>query len=431
MAALSAAVMIGSAGTVGAATRYDPRLNFRVLRTSHFAIYWHQGEQAEAERLAVIAEQVRAAMQTDLGAPSARVHVILVDQSDLSNGWATPLPWDAIEIAARPPSLSSSIGNTTDWLRLVFTHEYTHILHLDRSRGVMRGIRQVFGRVPLAFSNTFLPVWGIEGIATFEESRQTGEGRGVSGDFRMIVDDAARTRRFEPYDRVGGGLDPWPEGDGAYAYGAYFHQYLATRFGVDRIAALRDATAGRLPFFGSAAFRDVFGESLADLWSDFRASRASAPVAAESATDAAATQLTHHHFEVRALTARDDLLYAVTTPEGYPSLMRLAPGSRPRRLAWRFEGDRTTVSGNWAVFDQVAPVRSVAWYSDLYAVSLEGGRVCRQTVPGSRASSKKTDTALSRRCRSTPIVRTHPTWCWTNRDQILAHRSGRAMAGTC
>ena len=370
-------LMIGSPGA-RAATRYDPHLQFRVLRTAHFAIYWHQGEQAEAERLAAIAEQVRTEMQGDLGVLRARVHVILVDQSDLSNGWATPLPWDAIELTARPPSLSSWIGNATDWLRLVFTHEYTHILHLDRSRGIFGPVREVFGRVPLAFPNTFLPQWQVEGIATFEESRQTGEGRVRSGDFRMIVDGAARAGRFDSYARVAGGLDAWPAGNGAYAYGAYFHQYLTDRFGAARIAALADATAGRLPYFGSGAFKRVYGESLGDLWNDFRTSR-TAPLDTQSATDAAATALTHHHFEVSALAVTSDAFYAVASPDGYPALMRLTPGRTPRRIAWRFAGDRTTVHGNWVVFDQVAPVRSVAWYSDLYAVDIGGGAVHRLT----------------------------------------------------
>jgi hypothetical protein len=376
--ALATFASIVSVPPVLAATRYDPRLQFRVLRTPHFTIYFHQGEAAEAARLAILAEQVRTAVAPDLGTAAARVHVILVDQSDLSNGWATPVPWDAIEITARPPSLDSSIGNTTDWLRLVFTHEYTHILHLDRSRGFMRVIRGVFGRVPAAFSNAFLPEWQVEGIATFEESRQTGEGRVRSGDFQAIVDVAARTGRFEPYTRVAGGLDDWPAGEGAYAYGSSFHEYLANRFGVPSLAALRDATAGRLPYFGAGAFRTVFGESLNDLWKDFSAARSA--TAPRSATDASSARLTHEGFEVTALTWSGDLYFALGNPHGYPSLMRMTPGASPRRLAWRFAGDRTTVHAPWVVFDQVAPVRAVAWYSDLYAVSTSGGEIHRLTL---------------------------------------------------
>ena len=112
-------------------TRYDWRLRFRTLSTPHFDVHAHQGEEALAERLGAIAEQVRSRFAPVFGVPRGRVQVILVDQTDLSNGSATPFPYDAIEITAVPPGGETLIGNTTDWLELVFTHEYTHILHLD------------------------------------------------------------------------------------------------------------------------------------------------------------------------------------------------------------------------------------------------------------------------------------------------------------
>src|SRR5258708_7441720 len=169
--------------TASAAGRYDPTLRFRTVRTPHFEIHAHQGEEAMARRLAGLVERVRLKFQPVFGVARGRVHVILVDQTDLSNGWATPFPYDTIEITAVPPSAESFIGNTTDWLELVFTHEYTHILHLDRSRGLMQAVRRGFGRVPVAFPNSFLPGSPIEGIATFEESRMSGEGRIPSGAF--------------------------------------------------------------------------------------------------------------------------------------------------------------------------------------------------------------------------------------------------------
>src|SRR5262245_40560314 len=185
-----------------AATRFDPRLRFRTFRTAHFDVHAHQGEDAMARRLGAIAERVRARFQPSLGVPRGRVQVILVDQTDFSNGSADPFPYDAIEIAAVPPTGEEEIGNTTDWPELAFTHEYTHILHLDRSLGFMGGVRRIFGRAPVVFPNVFLPVWQIEGLATYEESRMTGQGRVPAGDFRAFVDVPARQRRFEPIDRA-------------------------------------------------------------------------------------------------------------------------------------------------------------------------------------------------------------------------------------
>ena len=335
-----------------------------------------------ARRLAAIVERVRQKFEPVLGVPRGRVQVILVDQTDLSNGWATPAPYNAIEITAVPPSAETLIGNATDWLELVFTHEYTHILHLDRTRGwLMQGVRHVFGRVPLAFPNAFLPVWQIEGIATFEESRMTGEGRVPAGDFRAIVDLAAAQGRFEPLDRAGGGLVGWPGGNAPYAYGAYFHQYLADTYGPETLTRLADATSGRVPLFGNGAFKTVFGRSTGDLWDDFRAAREKAGVA-RGGTDAQARRLTRHGFTVTAPRVADNgaIYYALANADGFPALMELPPGGEPRRIAWRASGNRTSVRGGWIVFDQLERVRSVALYSDLYAMRAEGGPVRRLTT---------------------------------------------------
>ena len=374
-----AALVLVIASSAGAATRYDPRLTFRTYRTSHFDIHAHQGEEALAARLATIAESVRGRFEPSLGVPRGRVQVILVDQADISNGWATPFPYDAIEITAVPPVQQELIGNTSDWLELVFTHEYTHILHLDRSRGFMNGVRHVFGRAPFAFSNTLLPTWAIEGLATYEESRQTGEGRVPAGDFRAIVDTAARQRRFVAIDRAGGGLDDWPGGNAAYAYGAYFHQYLADRYGTARLDALADATAGRLPLLGAPAFRQIFGKPLGTLWQEFRDSREQG-VTPPSGTDAAARRLTHDGFVAAAPRVGADgaVYYRSANADGFPALMRLRAGVSTR-LAWRVLGDRTAVGAGWVVFDQLELVRSVAEVSDLYAVPVGGGAVVRLT----------------------------------------------------
>src|SRR5207245_4968412 len=120
-------------------------------------------------------------------------HVVLVDQTELASGSATSVPRDTIVVTATWPAGSEFIGRTDDWLRLVFTHEFTHIVHLDRSEGWARAVRAVFGRTPLAFPNLFLPTWQIEGLATYEESLITGEGRLHAGDFRAIVREAARS----------------------------------------------------------------------------------------------------------------------------------------------------------------------------------------------------------------------------------------------
>ena len=360
-----------------ASFRYDPRLRFRTLTTPRFDIHFHQGGDQLARRLAAIAESVAADLEPRLGRPRARVHVILVDQTDLANGWATPLPYNLIELVVASPRGESSIGNTSDWLRLVFVHEYTHILHLERSRGFFGAVGRAFGRNPFFYPNLLLPTWQIEGLATYHESAGTREGRIHAGDFRMLLERDAGAGRFLGLDRTSSSIVQWPGGQTPYLYGAFFHQYLADTYGEASLTRLADATAGRLPFFGSPSFKKVFGKSLGALWDDFeRAATNRAP-----ATGTEPTRLTTHGFTVEDpwFSRTGTLYYSIANAHGFPSLMEWRP-SGSVQVATRVGGEQISVSAdNRVLFDQVEYVRSVALQSDLYAYDAAAGRVYRLT----------------------------------------------------
>jgi hypothetical protein len=380
------------------ASRFDPKLRFRMLATEHFIIYFHGGEERLAARLAVIAEDTYRTLGPRLGTPvQKRTHVVIVDQSEFANGWATPLPYNTIAVSAAAPAGSDPIGHSDDWLRLVFAHEYAHIVHLDRSGGWSRLVRSVFGRTPLAFPNLFLPIWQIEGIATFSESALTNMGRRYAGDFRAIEREAARQRKLEPIDRVNGGLTSWPDGHAPYAYGLGFHSYLARTYGEGTFAALADRTARRVPFFVSGAFSGVYGKGLGELWRDYQTELRTSllPEAAPSQLPAAgteATRVTRHGYSVfgprflpRACAECPwEVIYSVRTPHGFPSMNAVAlDGSRARHVTSRYLGSTAGVRRDVVVFDQQDVQRAVGLYSDLYLLDLRTREV-RQITEGQR-----------------------------------------------
>ena len=47
-----------------ASGRYDPRLRFQTIATARFDIHFHQGEEAQARRLAMLAETIETGMVT-------------------------------------------------------------------------------------------------------------------------------------------------------------------------------------------------------------------------------------------------------------------------------------------------------------------------------------------------------------------------------
>jgi hypothetical protein len=400
IALLLLASSIGPAARLHAATLFDPAFRFRILNTEHFVIYFHQGEDRLARRVAVIAEQTWTRLQQPFGRAPRRTHVVIVDQSELANGYATPLPRNTIVMSAAWPPASDFIGDTDDWLRLVFTHEFTHIVHLDRSEGGARSLRTVFGRVPLAFPNLYLPVWQIEGIATYEESVITGGGRLHAGDFGAIVTEDVRARSLQPLDRVNGGLTDWPSGSAAYAYGLGFHQYLADRFGADRLGVLADATARRVPYTAAPAFKHVYGRSLGDLWREYESALLATPTP-PAAFDAGVRRITRHGFivtgprfdpyEKRGRTPFSaekgsgpfSIVYSIRTAHGFPALNRVnLDGSEPTRVTTRYLGATTAIGRDALYFDQQDFRRNVGLYSDIYALSRATGHVARITTNG-------------------------------------------------
>lgn len=361
-------------------TRIDPRLQFVERRTPHFVIYSHAGEEVLARRLATLVEDVRrdVAKTLNLEAP-ALTHIVLADQWDYSNGFATVLPRNVIFMNVSAPSGEETIGRTDDWLRLLLVHEYTHIVHLDQSRRWAGALRRVFGRVPLAFPNVFLPRWQVEGLATYVESHLTTQGRLRAGEFRAIDRVAATSGRFDPIDRVDLGLVTWPGPAGVYAYGLGFTAYLADRHGVESLGALAASTSGWR--YGSA-FREVFKANPGRLWKDYRGALLEAAPPTPPAMSGQ-RRLTRRAYEVAgprfvAPTCDGcpvDVIYSARRPDAFPEMRSVdVHGLVDRTMTTRFMGSTFGRAGSVVVYDQVEYRRNVGAYSDLWRLDRATGR---------------------------------------------------------
>jgi hypothetical protein len=371
-----------------AASRYDPRLRFRTLRTEHFTIHYHQGTEAHARRLADLAEQVRTDLEQRLNIPApGHAHVVLVDQADIANGWSTPLPYNLIEIALTPPAPDSFLGHHDDWLRLVFTHEYTHTMHLDLVDGWMRVFRTVLGRHPLAFPNLFVPAWQVEGLATYAESA-AGRGRVHAADVRSVLRAQNRAGRTPHLDQLAGGLVAWPSGSAPYFYGGLFYDYLVRVGGQDAPGTLARETARRLPTLGAGAFKKVFGSNASATWKAFRTNvlASGSPVEPEPT---ASVRLTHSGFvsssprfsrDTGASSNTNRVFYSSNTAHRFPSLRSVhTDGTGDTRIRDRYLGNTIGFWREWTIYDQLEFDGPVALFSDLWATHVPSGRTVRLT----------------------------------------------------
>ena len=278
----------------------------------------------------------RRALDRTLGPASGRVHVVLVNQSDLPNGWATPVPYNLIEISAAGPDGESTIANADDWLRLVFTHEY----YAHRSPGPISWM----DRRPPAGVRTKPGALPQSGVAArgrskaLQRSRRArrqaqgaGECRGLSPDSRarsigvQIRADRSRrwwTRRLARRQRavcVRRVVRSLPRRSGMGGHAAAPHRRDWQTAALLRSASLSTTCS-------------------ADRSADCGRTSKARCVSAEQAEPAIASRLTHHGFTVSGPRfARDGrIYYSTVNPHGFPALMSLDPGAaKPREIATR------------------------------------------------------------------------------------------------
>ncbi|MDB4892410.1 MAG: WD40-like beta Propeller containing protein, partial [Gemmatimonadetes bacterium] len=114
----------------------SPYKRYRTLDTEHFHVHVPVGLELEGRVAAAAAERAYGQLAKELKPPRGPIDLVVTDDADYSNGYATPQPTNRIVVFATPPIESNSLRLNEDWLALVITHELTHIFHLDRADGL-------------------------------------------------------------------------------------------------------------------------------------------------------------------------------------------------------------------------------------------------------------------------------------------------------
>ncbi len=286
--------------------KFDPAFTWTTLETPHFYIHYHQGGEEIAKRTAVIAEDVHARLVPRVRwEPDEKTHLVLVDAMDETNGLTTVFPYPNIILFLTQPIGEPEFGTTPyeEWMRVLLTHEYTHVLQLDMVNGGYGGLfRTLFGRSPLSFPNALQPTWLIEGLAVYEETAETGGGRGRSAWEDMILRTATLEGPFPPISQMATFPDTWPAGDVPYLFGDSFIQFIADKYGRDKLADLSFVYSGRdVPFLVNSTAKRALGSYYGKLlkeWKEHlrdRYTKQQADVTAKGLTQS--TPLTHKGYE--------------------------------------------------------------------------------------------------------------------------------------
>src|SRR5882672_2506978 len=86
-----------------AAAQLAPNADWRTIATLHFRVHFTPPLEAAARRAAANAEIAYAQLARELTPPRGTIDLVLSDDIDITNGYATPVPSNRIVVYANPP----------------------------------------------------------------------------------------------------------------------------------------------------------------------------------------------------------------------------------------------------------------------------------------------------------------------------------------
>lgn len=271
-AALLAVVLSTLAGSQ--ASGDDPSLRWRTITTPHFYVHYYisdrQDETEVGRRIARACERAHATLAPMLKhSPSTRTHVVVTDNTDGANGSAQIVPMNIIRLYVTGPTSLNALNDYDDWFYGLILHEYTHILHIDTIHGVARVVNAVLGKTWAP--NQIQPRWFIEGLAVYFETKRSAGGRNRSSIFDMYLRMAVLEGRLLEMDQITSNTRYFPQGTVPYLYGARFVEYLAQRYGEQKLTQISHAYGGTLvPYSINRVARRVLGKTYVELYAKFK-----------------------------------------------------------------------------------------------------------------------------------------------------------------
>jgi hypothetical protein len=172
----------------------DPGLEWKTISTEHFDVHFHAGEEWTGAEAARIAEEIYPAITGLYAYEPKRCHLVILDTEDYANGAAFFYD-NKVEIWAT--NLEFHLRGTTQWLRNVITHEFTHIVSIqaamkmplripavyfqaidfesEKRPDVINGYPDVIVSYPI--TGTVVPAWWAEGVRNTSAGKQTTAGQ--------------------------------------------------------------------------------------------------------------------------------------------------------------------------------------------------------------------------------------------------------------
>ena len=224
-----------------------PELQWKTFETEHFIVHFPVGAQRTALEVSKIAEEIYPHVTGIYNyEPAKKIQFVIRDTDDYSNGGAYFLD-DKVEIWAS--NLDYILRGTTNWLRNVVTHEFTHMISIqkmiksnltfpfgflqyisyekEKRKDVVRGFPSTVMVYPV--SSIILPVWFAEGTAQHQVNGSRYDYRDPHRE--MILRDRVLHNNLLSYNAMSVFGKGSNGNESSYNQGFSFINYLSRRFG--------------------------------------------------------------------------------------------------------------------------------------------------------------------------------------------------------
>ncbi|MFN7094797.1 MAG: hypothetical protein ACK4M7_05475, partial [Burkholderiales bacterium] len=217
------------------------------INTPHFTILFPTPLKREAHRVANTLEHIYGPVSQSLKINPAKITVILRNQTTLSNGFTSLMPWKVEYFTFPMHDYNFSYNN--DWLELLSVHEFRHVVQFEH-------LKKKFG---------WFPPWLLEGDAVGIETALTTGGRGRIPYFGLLYKTNLLEREEFSYTKRfwGSYKDPIPD---YYKLGYYVTTHLRSKYGKD----VMDKIFQELGIFTSfsTVIKKVTGKDLDEIYQD-------------------------------------------------------------------------------------------------------------------------------------------------------------------
>jgi len=200
------------------------------------------------------------------------------NNNQIANGFSTQIPFN-MQLFYGAGASYIDYFCFSSWLKTLLIHETAHNFQLNPKENTLSKIsHKVLGNTPVS-SIAFIPLFPIpnimessfvlEGNAVLNESRFGNGGRLFSGYALAEVVALAKAGKIRPELMYNATLE-FPYGEKFYLVGGFFQQFLAKRYGIERVNGyFKTFSTQAFPFFTNSIFQKQFGKDFETLLAEF------------------------------------------------------------------------------------------------------------------------------------------------------------------